>query len=116
MGAVIVAIVVLVVLGLLVASFFVRRHRETDRPQAGWRPTDEVFNDPSTNRVVRVWLVGASGTTCPRPNGPLSDDRDPRANLSRCRHPASRCRHHGAGRQAPAQTVRSTSCWWWKVS
>jgi len=55
-GAVIVAIVVLVVLGLLVASFFVRRHRETDRPQAGWRPTDEVFNDPSTNRVVRVWL------------------------------------------------------------
>lgn len=53
---VIVALVVLVVLCLLVASFFVRRHRESDRPQADWRATGEVFNDPSTNRVMRVWL------------------------------------------------------------
>jgi hypothetical protein len=49
-------IVALVLIGLLVASFFVRRHGETEKPRPGWRRTDEVFNDPSTNRVVRVWL------------------------------------------------------------
>lgn len=50
------AAVVLVLLGLIVASFFVRRHREVDRPLPGWQQTAEVFNDPSTNRVMRVWL------------------------------------------------------------
>jgi hypothetical protein len=49
-------IVALVLVGLLVASFFVRRHGETEKPKPGWRRTEEVFNDPSTNRVVRVWL------------------------------------------------------------
>jgi hypothetical protein len=53
---VVVVLVVLVGGGLLVASFFVRRYRESERPQAGWRPTDELFNDPSTNRLMRVWL------------------------------------------------------------
>ncbi|CAB4834291.1 MAG: hypothetical protein F2903_02205 [Actinobacteria bacterium] len=47
---------VVVIIGCVVASFFVRRHRETDAPEAGWIKTDEVFNDPSTNRVMRVWL------------------------------------------------------------
>jgi hypothetical protein len=56
MAAVIWILVVLVVLGLLIASFFVRRHRESDRPGPGWRRTDEVFHDPSTNRLMRVWL------------------------------------------------------------
>jgi hypothetical protein len=53
---VIVIIVLLVIVGLFVASLFVRRHRETDQPQAGWQRTEEIFNDPSTNRVMRVWL------------------------------------------------------------
>jgi hypothetical protein len=56
MAVVIVVIIVVAVLGLLLASFFVRRFRETDRPEAGWQWTDEIFNDPSTNRVMRVWL------------------------------------------------------------
>jgi hypothetical protein len=55
-GAIILVAVLLLILGAGLASFFVRRHRETDRPEAGWRRTDEVFNDPSTNRVMRVWL------------------------------------------------------------
>jgi hypothetical protein len=55
-GLVIVVAIVALVIALLVASFFLRRHRESDRPGAGWRPTDEIFNDPSTNRVMRVWL------------------------------------------------------------
>ncbi len=46
----------LAVLTLVVASFFVRRHGEAGRPEPGWTPTDEVFNDPSTGRMMRVWL------------------------------------------------------------
>ena len=56
MGAVIGILVALVVIGFIVASLFVRRHRESDRPGPGWQRTDEVFNDPSTDRVMRVWL------------------------------------------------------------
>jgi hypothetical protein len=53
-------IIVLVVVVLLVASVvFYRRHGEGERPRPDWRPTDEVFNDPSTNRVMRVWVDGA---------------------------------------------------------
>ncbi len=50
------ALVALVVVGILVYSIFIRRHGESDRPQPGWTPTDEVFHDPSTNRVMRVWV------------------------------------------------------------
>ena len=46
----------LVVVGFIVASIFVRRHAESDRPQPGWQATAELFNDPSTGRVMRVWL------------------------------------------------------------
>jgi FtsZ-interacting cell division protein ZipA len=55
-GMVVVVGAGIVLVGLLVASFFVRRHRESTSPQAGWRKTDEVFNDPSTDRVMRVWV------------------------------------------------------------
>ena len=49
-------IIAAVVVVCFVISLFVRRHGESDKPQPGWRSTDEVFNDPSTNRVMRVWL------------------------------------------------------------
>jgi hypothetical protein len=52
------SLVILVLIGCLVASFFVRRHGETEKPRPDWRRTDEVFNDPSTGRVMRVWLDG----------------------------------------------------------
>jgi Na+-transporting methylmalonyl-CoA/oxaloacetate decarboxylase gamma subunit len=55
MGIVIVVIVVVVVV-CFVISLFVRRHGENVKPEADWRSTDEIFNDPSTNRVMRVWL------------------------------------------------------------
>jgi hypothetical protein len=58
---ILVLIGLLVAGGLLVASFFVRRYRETERPQTGWRATDELFNDPSTNRLMRVWLDAGGG-------------------------------------------------------
>jgi hypothetical protein len=58
-GGVIGVLIGLVVLAVLIYSIFLRRHGESDRPQPDWRPTDEVFNDPSTNRVMRVWLDGS---------------------------------------------------------
>ena len=54
-------VVIVVAMGVAVgASFFVRRHGESSGPQAGWQPTDEVFRDPGTDRMMRVW-VDASG-------------------------------------------------------
>jgi hypothetical protein len=50
------ALLALAVVGVVIFSFFVRRHGEATRPGADWTPTDEVFNDPSTNRVMRVWI------------------------------------------------------------
>jgi len=40
----------------IVMSFFVRRHAESVTPAEGWRRTDEVFVDPTTNRRMRVWI------------------------------------------------------------
>lgn len=53
--------IALVVLGVLVvlavvSLVVVRRHGESKQVAPGWHATDEVFNDPSTNRLMRVWL------------------------------------------------------------
>ncbi len=44
------------VLVAIVISFFVRRHGESERPQPDWTPTDEIFQDPGTDRTMRVWV------------------------------------------------------------
>jgi hypothetical protein len=44
------------VVDAVIISLFVRRHGESDAPQAGWIPTDEVFKDPGTDRTMRVWV------------------------------------------------------------
>jgi uncharacterized membrane protein len=49
-------VVGIAVLVAIVMSFFVRRHAESALPAEGWRRTDEVFVDPTTNRRMRVWL------------------------------------------------------------
>jgi len=54
-----VVVIVLSLVAVIVAvviSLFVRRHGESDQPQAGWTPTDELFRDPGTDRTMRVWL------------------------------------------------------------
>ena len=33
-----------------------RRHGESDGPRPDWIPTSERFLDPSTDRLMRVWL------------------------------------------------------------
>jgi hypothetical protein len=52
----IVGVILVVVVVCFFVSFFVRRHGESQRAQPDWHRTDEVFTDPSTNRVMRVWL------------------------------------------------------------
>ena len=55
-------VIVIALLGMavvVVISLFVRRHGESDQPQSGWTPTDELFRDPGTSRTVRVWLARA---------------------------------------------------------
>jgi Domain of unknown function (DUF1707) len=32
-----------------------RGHGHADAPEADWRPTNERFRDPRSNRVMRVW-------------------------------------------------------------
>jgi hypothetical protein len=41
---------------LLVVSLFVRRHGESPTAHPNWSPTEERFRDPSTGRLMRVWL------------------------------------------------------------
>jgi hypothetical protein len=53
-----VGVVVVVAIGM---SFFVRRHGEETAPRAHWQRTDEVFVDPTTNRLMRVWVDPATG-------------------------------------------------------
>jgi hypothetical protein len=36
--------------------WFAGRHGEADTAQPGWRPTPERFLDPTTDRVMRVWI------------------------------------------------------------
>jgi hypothetical protein len=42
-------------------SLFLRRHGEPDQPDPGWVATSEVFRDPTTDRVMRVWADNAGG-------------------------------------------------------
>ena len=42
-------------------SLFLRRHGESDTPEPGWVPTDEVFRDPGSERVMRVWSDAVGG-------------------------------------------------------
>jgi hypothetical protein len=46
---------------LAVASFFLRRHAESDAPEPGWRETSELFRDPSSGRLMRVWIDDHGG-------------------------------------------------------
>jgi Domain of unknown function (DUF1707) len=39
-----------------------RGHGEATDPGIGWVATDERFRDPSTQRIMRVWVDPSSGT------------------------------------------------------
>ena len=64
MSLVLVLVYALIGIAVVVAailSLFVRRHGESELPAAGWQRTDESFVDPTTGRLMRVWLDPASG-------------------------------------------------------
>jgi hypothetical protein len=54
----------------VVMSFFVRRHGEQPSAQAHWMRTDEVFVDPTTDRLMRVWVEPGTGVRHYVPEAP----------------------------------------------
>jgi hypothetical protein len=58
-GLVLVAAVVAVA---VVGWLRLRRHGQSDRPSANWRPTEESFRDPSSGILMRVWIDPADGS------------------------------------------------------
>lgn len=55
----VVAVIVIVVLVALYVAF--DRRRYTGIRGSGLRPTSEVFRDPGTGRLMRVWQHPATG-------------------------------------------------------
>ncbi len=59
----IVLIVVVVLAAIAIVGWLqLRRHGETDRADPSWQRSDEVFRDPSTGRLMRVWYDPADGS------------------------------------------------------
>jgi len=57
----------LVILAVLFVVAFtgwlkLRRHGESPVAAETWQPTDEVFRDPSSSRVMRVWIDPTDGS------------------------------------------------------
>jgi hypothetical protein len=60
---VIVLIIVVVLVGVAVFGWLqLRRHGESPVPASHWQSTSEVFRDPSSGRVMRVWLDPVDGS------------------------------------------------------
>jgi hypothetical protein len=63
MGAAIWVVVVVVIAAVAVVGWAnLRRHGESTRPAIGWQPTEESFRDPSSGRLMRVWLDPVDGS------------------------------------------------------
>ena len=55
-------LIIVVVLAVgLVGWVNLRRHGEASVPAADWTRTDELFRDPSSGRLMRVWIDPADG-------------------------------------------------------
>jgi hypothetical protein len=54
-------IIVGAILCAFVISFWVKRHGESIAPESGWKPTDEVFRDPTSQQKMRVWVDLSGG-------------------------------------------------------
>ena len=55
-------VIVVAVIVAVVMSFFVRRHGEAVTPAEDWQATSEVSIDPTTNRLMRVWVDPHDGS------------------------------------------------------
>jgi hypothetical protein len=60
------AIVTVIVIAVLAVAFVIsltlRRHGESDVRAGDWQRTDEVFRDPTTKRLMRVWVDPNDGS------------------------------------------------------
>jgi len=65
-------IVIAVIAIALALSWHHRRHGESPGPEEGWTRTEEVFRDPSTDRIMRVWVDPKDGSRhyVPEPQSP----------------------------------------------
>ncbi|HET9728023.1 MAG TPA: hypothetical protein VFR41_01305 [Acidimicrobiia bacterium] len=63
----------LIIVALIVVAFVgyarLRRHGESAVAHPSWQRTDEVFRDPSSGRIMRVWLDPIDGTRHYVPEG-----------------------------------------------
>ena len=50
------------ILVAFVLSLTLRRHAEAGSPSEDWQRTDEVFRDPTTRRLMRVWIDPGDGS------------------------------------------------------
>jgi hypothetical protein len=64
-----VVIIVVALAILLIVSLRLRRHGESVAPDPSWQRTNEVFRDPSSDRVMRVWIDGQDGSRHYVPDG-----------------------------------------------
>jgi hypothetical protein len=56
-------LIVLAIAVIAVVGWFgLRRHGESPVAAPGWVPTGESFRDPSTGRIMRVWIDPADGS------------------------------------------------------
>jgi hypothetical protein len=56
-------ILAMVVIGVAVIGWLqLRRHGESPVPASHWQSTTEVFRDPSSSRVMRVWVDPNDGS------------------------------------------------------
>ncbi len=66
---------IVLVIGLVLVAVAVvgwarlKRHGESAVPSESWQRTDEVFRDPSSGRLMRVWLDPIDGTRHYVPEG-----------------------------------------------
>lgn len=58
----IVWIVIAVLVVFFVVSLGLRRHGESQAPSEDWQRTGEVFRDPTTRRLMRVWVDPRDGS------------------------------------------------------
>lgn len=67
-------VISLVVVGVVIYSFFPRRHGENVVGTTNLVPTDEIFRDPTTNRLMRVYVDPSTGKRTYIPEKKLDTD------------------------------------------
>jgi hypothetical protein len=60
---VIILLIIIVAAAVAIAGWVnLRRHGESTVPAGHWQSTDELFRDPSSGRLMRVWVDPSDGS------------------------------------------------------